>query len=214
MFNLEMTFASQRVGYLAVLSAAGALLALFGCSARNPQTRRVESAIQPIATIQELMQAEVDASADLIWDAVESTTSKAGDEEKQPRTAAEWEAVRRNAIVLIEAGNLLTVDGRRISHAPFQAEAAGALDSAEIERRVAANRAAFNSYALTLRETGRTMLAAIDAKDPKALVTAGGVLDEVCESCHLTFWYPNQVMPRWPRKGDPRYGKIVNNPAK
>jgi hypothetical protein len=213
MFNFEMACVRQRVGYLAVLLAAGALSALFGCSARNPQTSRVESVIQPIATIQELMQAEVDASADRIWDAVESTTSEAGDEEKQPRTAEEWEAVRHNAIVLIEAGNLLTVDGRRISHAPFQAEAAGALDSAEIERRIAAKRPAFNSYALTLRETARTMLAAIDAKDPKALVTAGGVLDEVCEGCHLTFWYPNQVIPAWPKRGDPRLGKVVNTPA-
>jgi hypothetical protein len=42
------------------------------------------------------------------------------------------------------------------------------------------------------------MLAAIDAKDPAALVKAGGTLDEICESCHLTFWYPNQVIPPLP----------------
>ncbi|MDB6088493.1 MAG: hypothetical protein JWN85_1277 [Gammaproteobacteria bacterium] len=160
------------------------------------------------------MQAEVDASADSIWDAVETTASKAGEEEKQPRTAAEWEAVRHNAIVLIEAGNLLTVAGRPLSRAPFPAEAAGALDSADIEKRIAGNRAAFNQYALTLRETARTLLAAIDARNAQALVTAGGNLDEVCESCHLTFWYPKQVIPPWPREGEPRYGKIASNPAR
>jgi hypothetical protein len=29
-------------------------------------------------------------------------------------------------------------------------------------------------------------------------VKAGGVIDEICEGCHLTFWYPNQVIPSLP----------------
>jgi hypothetical protein len=202
----------------AVVSAS--LLLLSACSARDPQVPHaghapdIASSIQPVATLQELMQSEVDASADSIWDAVETTTSKSGDENKQPRTPEEWQEVRRNAIVLIEAGNLLTVDKRRLSAAPFPAEAAGALDSAEIEKRIAGNRAAFNQYALTLRQTAQTMLAAIDAKDPQALVSAGGVLDEVCESCHMTFWYPNQVIPPFPTQSDPRFAAIAVNPAK
>ena len=202
----------------AVVSAS--LLVLSACSARDSQVPHaghapdIASSIQPVATLQELMQSEVDASADNIWDAVETTTSKSGDENKQPRTPEEWQEVRRNAIVLIEAANLLTVDKRKLSAAPFPAEAAGALDSAEIEKRIAGNRAAFNQYALTLRQTAQTMLAAIDAKDPQTLVSAGGVLDEVCESCHMTFWYPNQVIPPFPTKGDPRFGQIAVNPTR
>lgn len=198
---------------LLTTAALGALLLMLcACSKQQPQAPQAES-LQPVATLQELMQAEVDASADSIWDAVETTTTRSGDEDKQPRTPEEWRDVRRNAIVLIEAANLLTVDKRRLAAVPFPAEAAGALDSAEIERRIAVNRAAFNQYALTLRQTAQTMLAAIDAKDPKALVTAGGVLDEVCETCHMTFWYPNQVIPPFPTQGDPRYTKIVTNPT-
>jgi hypothetical protein len=201
------------LNYLTILVTTGALLALSGCSARDTQAQHLESAIQPVATLQELMQAEVDASADSIWDAVETTTTQSGVEEKQPRTAEEWQEVRRKAIVLIEAANLLAVDGRRIAAAPFPAEAAGALDSAEIEQQIAGNRVSFNQYAVTLRETARTMLAAIDAKDPKALVTAGGVLDEVCESCHLAFWYPKQIIPPYPKEGDPRLRKVLTNPT-
>ena len=160
------------------------------------------------------MQAEVDAAADDIWDAVETTTSVAGEETKQPRTPEEWQDIRHKTIVLIEAANLLTVDKRKLSAAPFPAEAAGALDSASIEKRIADNRPAFNQFALTLRQTAQTMLTAIDAKDPKALVAAGGVLDEVCESCHMTFWYPNQVIPPFPAKGDPRFTQIQVNPSR
>jgi Cytochrome C' len=204
---------------LSLLPALAALsLTLSACSAPDPAIAASQAAptmsFQPVATIQELMQAEVDASADNIWDAVETTTSRSGEENKQPHTAGEWENVRRNAIVLIEAANLLTVDKRRLSNAPFPAEAAGALDSSEIERRIAGNRPAFNQYAAVLRQTAQTMLAAIDAKDPKALVASGGVLDEVCESCHMTFWYPNQVIPAFPRKGEPGYEQIAVNPTK
>jgi hypothetical protein len=36
------------------------------------------------------------------------------------------------------------------------------------------------------------MLRAIDAKDPKAMVEVGGAMDEICEACHVVFWYPGQ----------------------
>jgi hypothetical protein len=208
-----LKIAIARAGQRSVLPIT-ILLSLGACSRQDPQPPQATRPLQPIATIQELMQAEVDASADAIWDAVETTTTTSGEENKQPQTADEWQEVRRNAIVLIEAANLLTVDNRKLSAAPFAAEAAGALDSAEIERRIGANRVVFDQYAATLRQTAQTMLSAIDARDPKALVNAGGVLDEVCESCHMTFWYPNQVIPPFPTKGDPRYAKVVINPTR
>lgn len=197
-------------------SIALLLTVLIGLSACSPRHVAVTApaALQPIATLQELMRDEVDASADSIWDAVETTTTRTGEEIKQPSTDAQWADLRRNAIVLIEAANLLTVEQRRLSAAPFPAEAAGALDSVDIGKRIAASRPAFNQYALTLRGTAQEMLAAIDAKDPKALVQAGGALDEVCESCHLAFWYPDQVIPSFPQQGEPRYGQIAVNPAK
>ena len=188
------------------------LLALYGCSAPRTSVPPATS-LEPVATLQELMQSEVDASADNIWDAVETSVGPGGEEHKQPRTAEEWQEIRRNAIVLIEAANLLTVEHRRLSAAPFPAEATGALDSVEIEKRIIRNRAVFDQYALALRQTARTMLTAIDAKDPQALVTTGGNLDEVCESCHMTFWYPNQVIPPFPTKGDPRFAHIAVNPT-
>ena len=151
---------------------------LSACSARDPQVPHADhapdiaSSIQPVATLQELMQSEVDASADSIWDAVETTTSKSGDENKQPRTPEEWQEVRRNAIVLIEAANLLTVDKRKTLRGAISGRS-GRRPGLDADREAHRhNRAAFNQYALTLRQTAQTMLTAIDAKDPKALVSA------------------------------------------
>jgi len=35
-------------------------------------------------------------------------------------------------------------------------------------------------------------LKAIDARNAEELSNAGGEIDAACESCHLTFWYPNE----------------------
>ncbi len=144
------------------------------------------------------MQSEVDPSADHIWDAVETVVSRSGTEEHHPRTDAQWADVRRSAITLIEATNLLQIPGRRVSTRAFPAEATGALDSTQITQRLEANRAAFNAFAQSLRAAALLQLVAIDARDPVALQRAGGEVDEVCEGCHLTFWYPNQVIPPLP----------------
>ncbi len=41
-------------------------------------------------------------------------------------------------------------------------------------------------------------LKAIDAKNAAQLSEIGGVIDEACEQCHTTYWYPNQPVPGEP----------------
>jgi hypothetical protein len=154
--------------------------------------------IKPVASLQELMDAEIDAAGDDLWDAVEIDVTAAGTQERQPTTPEEWSKLRLRAITLIEGANLLMVGGRRVSAQPFAAEAAGALDSNQISQRIAANPDAFNGFAQALQASGIRMLAAIDHHDAQGLLREGGTLDQVCEACHLTFWYPNQVIPPLP----------------
>ena len=35
-----------------------------------------------------------------------------------------------------------------------------------------------------------------------SLLETGETMDEVCEGCHLTFWYPDQVIPPPPAFDD------------
>lgn len=172
---------------------------LCGCSASESGSKlSATPALRPVASLQELMQTEIDPSADGIWDAVETEVTKRGIEELQPRSPEEWAAVRKANLTLVEATNLLQIPHRLVGIKPFAAEAQGALDSDEIADRIAGNPAAFDGFAQALRDAGLQALAAVDAKDPVALVKAGGVIDEICEGCHLTFWYPNQVIPSLP----------------
>jgi hypothetical protein len=179
---------------------------LLGACARHdtPPAASQPSLQRPIASIQELMQVEVDTAADGIWNAVATISTTAGTEEHQPRTPEEWSAVRNAAITLIEATNLLVIPGRRVGANEFPAEADGALDSVHIQELVEAKRPTFNAFAVALRGGALGAVAATDARDPAALVRAGGEIDEVCEGCHLKFWYPNQVIPAFPDPKDPR----------
>lgn len=145
------------------------------------------------------MQDMVDPSADGVWNAVETDAGPDGVWVRQPRDSEQWQEVRRAAISLMESSNLLMIDGRRVGRIEFPAEADGALDSTHIEELIAAQRSTFNAFAAALRETTATALAAIDARDPAQLVVAGGNIDQVCEACHLKFWYPHQVIPSLPR---------------
>lgn len=144
------------------------------------------------------MQAQLEPAAEIVWEAVSTTITAAGTEDKQPRTPQEWQALRHQAVTLIEAANLLMIPHRAIAAAGGALEDAhveGIFTPADIQQAIAADQAAFNAQAQQLHDAGTQVLAAIEAKDVAALVRAGGHLDEACESCHLRYWYPNAPVP-------------------
>lgn len=192
-----MYFPDKKLG-----AAATLLILLAGCSQKPPQAKP-EAVIKPIASIQEIMQSIVDPSGDALWESVETVTTKEGTVEKQPRTDEEWRAVRHHAIALVEGANLLLVAGRQVSHAGKQLEDAhvpGILSAPEIQKAIDAKPAAFHQAAAKLRDAGAEALAAIDAKDVHRLLSAGEKIDHACESCHKSYWYPNDKIPtvKWP----------------
>ena len=187
------------------LSLIVPLLAVIGaCQPTAPaEPHQPVSQIKPVASIQEVMQALVDPSADAIWESVSTTITKSGVEEKQPRTAEEWQAVRLHAIRVIEGASLLQVEGRKVVQDGVKLEDAHVEGNAKAEDIVAAiakNPAAFAAAAHTLQTSGLEILAAIDARDVARLGQAGAALDAACESCHLSYWYPNQKLPHWQAK--------------
>jgi hypothetical protein len=148
-----------------------------------------------LASIRELMDSEVDPAADFLWASVASISTRAGLEERQPRTDEEWLEVRRHAVTLSEAPNLLIMKGRRVSATYVPSAGAGELDSNDVQKKIDENPQAFVALAQNLQDAAVKTLAAVDAKDPVALFELGGTIDEACEACHVTFWYPNQVLP-------------------
>ena len=177
-------------------AVALAMTGLAGCSAAGP-----ESSISPFlprASIQEIMNSQVDPAADLLWEAVSSETTAEGTVDHHPQSEQEWLELRHAAIRLIESANLLVMEGRQVAGDGHQLEDAhvpGISSAAEIQRAIDADRATFVTHAHDLHGAATRMLAAIDRRNPAELIEAGGTLDEACERCHLKYWYPNAPLP-------------------
>ena len=142
------------------------------------------------------MDSMVDPSADVVWNSVSTMVSTAGIEEKAPKNDEEWADVRRGAIRLVEAPNLLMLPGRHVARPGEKSETPGVeLEPEEMEARINKDREAWNRRAKALHDVSLEMLHAVEAKDREKMLEVGDRLDKACENCHLNYWYPNQVLP-------------------
>src|SRR5580765_5756923 len=163
-------------------AVGGAVLVAVACSA--PQQTAAPAAAKPAgtaatefrttATIKDIMDSVVDPSADYIWDSVATIVTKKGTEERRPRTDMEWKEVRRRAIALLEATNLLIMDGRQVAKPGEKSENPGIeLGPEEIKGIIDSDRASFIKFAHGLHDATMKALAAIDKKDPDELSNSG-----------------------------------------
>jgi len=199
-------------GGLRTIASCGLLGILFvGCAPKQQAAVTAQSGatapppaaspLKPIAGVQDVMAAMIDPAADSLWESVSTTVTKGKTVEKQPHTDQEWGEVRRQAIILTEGANLLMMEGRHVVKEGSHLEdhgTPGNLTAAESEKAIAENRDAFIAFAQALREVGVSMLGAADARNPQGLIDAGDTMDQVCEGCHLKFWYPGQRIPLFP----------------
>lgn len=176
-----------------------------GCSQEPPSkvtAAAPPSPFLPTASIQEIMQSVIDPAADALWASVATISTEKGIEERQPRTDEEWAEVRRKAVIVIEASNLLVMQGRRVvaeGKALEDAHIESNLTSEQIQKLIDSDHATFTEKAHGLHSAGIAVLAAIDARNVEALSESGGALDEACESCHMKYWYPNSPQPGNPK---------------
>lgn len=193
----------QLAAVLCATVLGAAILALVASSpfaaAQQKNSKGKADGDHPIyATIKDLMESIVDPSADTIWNAVGTVADKEGIKDMAPKTPEEWAGVRRAAIRLIEGGNLLTMPGREAAPAGVKSETPGVeLEPPEITALIKKKRKSFDAFARALQGLGSEVLRASEAKNADLLVEIGGRMEEVCESCHKTFWYPSdQAAPR------------------
>ena len=172
-------------------------LVLVGLSGAPPNPPRpaepIESAptFRATATVEDVMVSIIDPAADAVWDAVVTVVNADGIATTQPETSEDWSALRRHAITLVEATNLLLVDGRRVAGAGSRSELPGIdLEPAEIESLLAEDHETWARLVGQLHGAGVGVLNAVDAADVDALLVAGDRLDLACENCHARFWYP------------------------
>lgn len=147
-------------------------------------------------TIKDLMDSIVDPSADVVWGAVGTVVDQDGAHETFPKTQEEWLNVRRAAVRIVEGANLLMMPGREAAPPGSKSEAPGVeLEPPEITVLIRKKRTSFDAFARALQAVGAEAVRASDAQDTAALLDIGGRMQDVCESCHQTFWYPGAKQP-------------------
>jgi hypothetical protein len=147
---------------------------------------------QSTAPIEEVMRYMIDPAADSIWEAVVVDVTAAGTDSRAPTTDEDWLALRRHAVIIAEATNLLLMEGRPVAAPGARSEWPGVdLEPEEIEALLAADRGAWVAFVGGLRESARVVLDAVDRRDVDALLVAGDGLDLACENCHVVYWYPS-----------------------
>ena len=182
-----------------VMAMLSVVATVTGCSKQSEAVTPAAAAAQrfrPVATVQDIMQSIIDPNIDPVWDSVATISTTKGTIEKAPKTDAEWKAVRQHALVVVEASNLLLIEGRQVA-TPGASTSTSAveLSPAEVQKGIALHRADFDKNANALHDAAVQVLQAIDAKRADQLVDAGGRVDQACESCHAQFWYPNDKRP-------------------
>jgi hypothetical protein len=161
--------------------------------AARPAAAGTTTASRPMATVQDLMAGIIDPSSKIVFKAVSSEETANGVVETAPKNDEEWAVVRRHAVLMVEGANLLLTPGRHIAPAAMaQKHNEGELAPAEIEIRVAKERAAWNKFATEFRAAALVAVKAAETRKTNDFGPAGEAVDTACENCHLKFWYPDQ----------------------
>jgi hypothetical protein len=182
-----------------LLLALVSITVLTGCNQQQQQAA-APAAAQPTyrttATIKDIMDSIVDPSSDYIWESVETVVSAKGIEEKMPRTDEEWKEVRRRAIALMEATNLLQMPGRHVAKPGEKADDPKVeLGPEQIEELINKDRGAWYARAQALHDATSEVMKYIEAKDAPNMLNTSDKIDAACENCHLQYWYPNEKKP-------------------
>ena len=165
-------------------------VAMAACAPAPDEAVRPEK-FRPTASIQDVMLSFIDPAADVIWESVATLFTPEGTARIQPTTDEDWEVLRREAIRLVEATNLLLVEGREVGRPVSGSEALGIeLAPEEMLALIKKDRDAWEGYVGALHKSAVSVLEAVDARDVDRLFKAGATLEPACGACHKHFWYP------------------------
>jgi plastocyanin len=173
-----------------------AFLAAGGCNRR--EERQPQSEFRPTATVKDIMTSVIDPEADVLWNSVATIVSLSGTEERAPKTDEEWAAVRRSAVQLVEATNLLRIPGRAVARPGEKSENPRIeLQPETIQKMIAEDPSTWRTLVDRLHDAAVPALKAIDAKNAKGLFDAGEHIEHACEACHQRYWYPPAEAAAW-----------------
>ena len=123
-------------------------------------------AAPPVASVLELMDGIVSPAAQVVYDSVATIVDKDGVKETRPQNDREWARVAGNAAALIEASELLRMEGR----------------AKEGEDWLVISKA--------MGDAAAELRAAAQKKDAEGILGGGEKLNNSCDNCHRKYQVP------------------------
>ncbi len=143
--------------------AALALLLLAGCNAPPAPSAPAAPPYNTSLSLKQVMEWVIDPAADEVWESVAIIITDKGETQKAPKTDEEWAKVRAGAATLVEAGNLLMMQGRARDDKKWMTMAKSMSDAAMIA------------------------LKATEKKEVAALFDSGATIYNACSACHTAY---------------------------
>jgi hypothetical protein len=152
--------------------------------------------MKPVVSVKELMRDMLDPIADNIFDSVRIVEDKHGVVETVPKTDEDWEKIRIGATTMAEGVYLLKVP--RPFTPPGDLNNSTGPDAVElspdqIKAKLEKDPVEWNARIEALRNVGLEVLEIVKRKDAKELWDASDNLDNACEGCHRSYWYPGET---------------------
>lgn len=161
--------------------------------------------MKPVVSVKELMKYSIDPISDFIFDAVGTEVTANGIIDHEPKTDEDWDKIQTGAVSLAESIYLLKVPrpltppgDLNDSQGPNAVELSPDAIKAKIER----DPAEWNARIEALRNASLAVSEIVKKRDTKAMWDAGEILDQACEACHRSYWYPGEDAEFYKRLGD------------
>ena len=152
--------------------------------------------LKPVVSVKELMRDLIDPLADNIFDAVSVTMDGGSVIERSPKSDEDWERIRIGATAMAEGSYLLKVarpfapvGDLNNSTGPDAPE----LSPDQIRSKLEKDPVEWNARIEALRNVGLEVLDIVKRKDTNELWDAAENLDNACENCHRSYWYPGET---------------------
>jgi len=152
--------------------------------------------MKPVVSVKELMEYMIDPASDYVFDSVKTIVQPNGKVvEIVPKTDDDWKKLQVGAVTMLEGIYLLKVQR------PFAPSGdvnnsvgpdANELSPTEIAAKVQKDPVEWNARIEALRNVGLQVLDIVKKKNTQELWDASENLDEACEACHKSYWYPKE----------------------
>jgi cytochrome c556 len=151
--------------------------------------------------LHELMKNVVAPQTQVVWDVGNEALDDQGNPDASKLKPADWTRIAAAAGKVKQASQTLAQADHVMAAAPGQKiEGEGSTPEAfgakQVQKVMDANSKVFRAFAQQLASSMDEVIAAAQKKDATKLADVSGRLDQVCESCHMQFWYPEQKAPR------------------